>query len=298
MTNEPTHISDIETGIERAKAARSIASDKKERPLVDLTNHFLNSSGFDFEDYYELIRRTRGAVWSPEELTLWERKRRALSQYYESIHWWNAAIYVVPPVEDIIRGYADVYVRNQPRGVRNTMGAEKGYTLASWFARVLQSASGPTVTEPVRIAVEAFIVGRFRNLFIHSNEPGTGKTGLAIATAKALQVQEPNLVAEIVRMPELGLSIDRREAVLAGIREGIFILDDVHRFKTSSAFGSDYLWTLINKLMITDCRVIVTSNLHWGALLDKVGQDSAATFDRLHEGGLYEIQLEGFSLRR
>lgn len=272
---------------------------RTEEPTEELAKRFLASKSFSWADYYELIRRSRGAVWSPDEMALWNTKFAYLRRYYESLHWWDESVYSLPTVEMLASGYPDALIKHQARGVRGLIGIEKDYSLGTWYVAVSAANRGPLETQQLSAPINNFISGMFRNLFIYSTTPGTGKTGLAISIAKEIQKRDPELIAEIIRMPELSLATyENRQALLDRIQKGIYILDDIHRFKTSTGFGSDYLWAMINRLMMKSCRIIVTSNLHLAGLQGKVGEDSEATLDRLREGGLFDLELSGFSLRK
>jgi len=178
-----------------------------------------------------------------------------------------------------------------PGNVRDRVGGETRYTLETWREiaaspdRILQE------TEPWRKGV-------FRTLFLWSQNPGVGKTGLGVALLRDL-AERGEADGRIVRMPHLSImSFAEQTALVRSLSSaGAVLLDDVHRFRFSTAAQADLFHTLADMLLMDKTRLVMTANASFRTIQETVGADSFAAFDRLRSGGLLEIAFEGDSLR-
>jgi hypothetical protein len=208
---------------------------------------------------------------------------------------WCAANPAMPPychpTFDLwAAGYKEFSVIRTGR-VHGLEPREQEYTLDSWKAWV--NGSGAAVA-----ACQDLVVGAVRTVWLHSRQPGTGKTGLAIATAREFALSGRGDVA-VVRMPRLQLADqESRAALFEQIKYcKLLILDDFHRYGWGSSRAADLLHTILDMVYNRRVSVIVTANVSMDGLMSAIDEDFHAAIDRLRDGGCVVEALNGESKR-
>lgn len=197
----------------------------------------------------------------------------------------------VPPTEDEFRlGYYEGRVMPLGR-VDGLQGAETGYSWKSWLLCQFDWEV------EARSVFKTITCGAVRCAWLYSANPGVGKTGFAIGLCR--EMIEHAQRSQIIRLPEMsGASWAQREKAALSIADyDLTILDDIHRIRWTSEWASDWVHAVLDSAFTHRKQVIVTSNVRYDQIVRAAGRDFLASFDRLQEGGLTEVECQGESAR-
>jgi DNA replication protein DnaC len=195
--------------------------------------------------------------------------------------------------EDFIGGSEETYAKLRVKGYLSSLPEGlRGMTFDSWEAR-------DGASEQVARAREWSGTGHTCGLFIHSEEPGNGKTHLAVACGRVMAenghaAAYMNAVSLIEKI-KLGFGKEHPavDVQRIGSMYDALILDDLGAEKPGE-WVSQQLYLLVNTAVTNRTRLIVTSNLSYGEIDTALGPRIA---DRLY-GATIELSLDGVSSYR
>lgn len=183
--------------------------------------------------------------------------------------------------------------------VYGVSGRERSYSLATW-----QEKTGLD-PEPL---LRPFASLEAHGLWLWSKQPGTGKTGLAIgylidaSLAVASGPEKRNgRSSVIVRIPRLALmgfeGLERTLDMIADRWVSMILFDDLTRVPLDKAWHQTAFHEVIDAAYRRSLRPLVTAQVSASASFDAMPTSVHAALDRLFDGGLHVVELEGNSRR-